>query len=104
MKIQESDFMSIVPQCVGCKKVDPQDLPESKPVEILEVPMNESPDMPKPVLEVLETRRCLVFINPESKWRHGWTCPVATHVMKEEKKEIKHVDPIKASKKMVGKK
>ena len=100
MKIQESDFMPIISKCIGCKKVDPQDLPEAKPVEIQECPMPESPEMPKPVLEVPEVRRCVACINPESKWRNG-NCNLATHIVKEEAKEVKHVDPIKKSKQMM---
>jgi hypothetical protein len=103
MKIDASDFLPIVPQCMGCSKVDPQDLPDTKPVEIIEVPMNVSPEMPKPVLEVPETRRCMTFLSPESKWMNGRKCPVATHLAKEEKKEVKYVDPIKKSKRSMGK-
>jgi hypothetical protein len=102
MKIDASDFLPIVPECVGCAKVDPQDLP-GNPTEIPEVPLAESLDMPKPTLEVPETRRCLAYISPMSKWINGRTCPVATHLVKEEKKEAKHVDPIKASKRKMGK-
>jgi len=102
MKIDASDFLPIVPQCVGCAKVEPQDLPETKPVEIPDVPQTEAPVMPTPTLEIPETRRCRTYISPASKWNHGRTCGVATHIVKEETKVEKQLNSIKASKRSMG--
>jgi len=41
---------------------------------------------------------CSRYRYPESKWEAGKTCPMATHIKKEVKKNTKSIDPIKASK------
>lgn len=44
---------------------------------------------------------CVAFLYPSVKWRIG-NCPLASHLKREVGKE-KFVDPIKKSKRMVGK-
>jgi hypothetical protein len=64
----------IIQQCEGCSRIE--DWPEGK--------------------------YCSSCAAPESKWTRG-PCNMASHIEKEKEKEIKHVDPSKASKrKMKG--
>jgi hypothetical protein len=41
---------------------------------------------------------CNVFAHPASKWMFGGACNLATHIKREEKKEEKMLNPLKASK------
>lgn len=45
---------------------------------------------------------CNVFAHPASKWMFGGTCNLATHIKREEKKEEKMLNPLKASKRAVS--
>ena len=55
-----------------------------------------------PLLEVPPINTCRAYLSPEAKWMNGKVCPLASHVKKESKEE-KFVDPIKASKRKMGK-
>jgi len=44
-----------------------------------------------------EVTFCKAYVKPESWWRHGRYCPLATHVKLEVQKAAK-VNPLKASK------
>lgn len=45
---------------------------------------------------------CNVFAHPASKWMFGGICNLATHVKREEAKEEKKLNPLKASKRGQG--
>lgn len=75
------EFKDIVEKCNGCTRILIQ---------------------PSLLEEVPEKKICQAYIDPESKWRNGKRCPLAP-IFKEDKKEV-FIDPIKASKKMMGKK
>jgi hypothetical protein len=47
--------------------------------------------------------RCRIYYLPEVKWIAG-VCPMATHRKKAAEQKEKFVDPIKASKRKMGKK
>lgn len=55
-----------------------------------------------PYCVIEERDTCAVYQYPITKWLNGRRCPMAPPI-KVEKAE-KHVDPIKASKKLMGKK
>jgi hypothetical protein len=64
----------------------------------------------KPVIEkcvgcmkVTEDNYCSVYLNPEGKWDVGG-CGISTHISKLTTEVAKKQNPIKASKKMKGKK
>lgn len=56
---------------------------------------------PSLLIEIPDRKLCCAYLDPESKWRNGKRCPLAP-VLKQEK-EVKHVDPIKKSKRSMGK-
>ena len=72
---------AVDPKCEGCKHL--HDVPET------DMRANQ--------------KHCTVFHFPQTKWLHGRTCIMATNLVKEEKKKA-FIDPIKASKQMMGKK
>ena len=53
-------------------------------------------------VEVANKTVCTVYAFPESKWSGG-NCPMATHLEKKETKKEKMINPLKASKRSMGK-
>ena len=49
-----------------------------------------------------DTRVCKVYMNASAKWSAG-NCPMATHLKKKVEQVQKALDPIKASKRKMGK-
>jgi hypothetical protein len=41
---------------------------------------------------------CAVYFSPLAKWESGKKCPMATHLVKEEKKVERFINPLKQSK------
>lgn len=75
----------VVEQCRGCRHVINDELLALASVS-------------KDFLNICETKQ-----HPEAMWLNGKRCAWATHLVREEKKPEKHIDPIKASKaKMKG--
>jgi len=74
------DFKPVDDRCLGCGNIITQ----------------------PPMLEVPAVNLCRVYINPESRWSSG-NCVMATHLKKKVEMEAKALDPIKASKRKMGK-
>ena len=74
-----NEFLPIVEQCRGCERI-----------------ITQAALTPK----VPDIDYCRACIDPSFKWKNG-KCNLATHIKVKEKAKV-HVDPIKASKKMMG--
>jgi hypothetical protein len=56
----------------------------------------------KGCIYVLENHLCKVYYHPETKWT-GLNCPMCSTTVREVAEEKKALDPIKASKRRMGK-
>ncbi|HSR13233.1 MAG TPA: PxxKW family cysteine-rich protein [Thermodesulfobacteriota bacterium] len=72
-KMTNGDFGEIVKECEGCQNIRVE-------------------------AENGEKKTCKIFLYPESKWSGGKVCPMATHVKREVKEEVRTQDPLKLSK------
>ena len=77
-----NEFLPIVKQCQGCENI------------VTDVPLIDG---------VPPVNTCRRYLEPAAHWHPGRSCQMATHLKKEEKTEA-FLDPIKASKRMKGKK